>query len=84
MINKSSFEAFASNSGEIEAALRTHPLVKECVVVLREDSSGRKLLVAYVTLGTNVGAETNLEQSAIPGKMPETLKSLYKPDFPST
>ena len=73
---------FRIELGEIEAALRTHPLVKDCVVVLREDSPGRQLLVAYVSLGTNVGAETNLEQSAVPGKMPEILKELVQARLP--
>jgi len=34
--------------GEIEAALRTHPAVRECAVVAREDVVGEKRLVGYV------------------------------------
>ncbi|HEX2081841.1 MAG TPA: amino acid adenylation domain-containing protein, partial [Longimicrobium sp.] len=47
---------FRVEPGEIEAALRGHPAVRDCVVMAREDLPGEKRLVAYVAGGAE--AET--------------------------
>ena len=48
---------FRIELGEIESVLRTHPSIKDAVVVLREDIAGEPRLVAYLVCpGPQVGA----------------------------
>ena len=41
---------FRVETGEIEATLKQHPAVRECLVGMHEDASGEKRLCAYVVL----------------------------------
>ncbi|NEQ82849.1 MAG: amino acid adenylation domain-containing protein, partial [Moorea sp. SIO2I5] len=64
---------FRIETGEIEAALNQHPLVKETVVIAREDRPGEKRLVAYVVLGIDKDNE-----SQMPGETIAQLKQHLK------
>jgi len=55
--------------GEIETQLASHPGVKGCVVVIRQDQSGSKQIVAYVTGGTTVEDLRTYLKSKLPDYM---------------
>jgi amino acid adenylation domain-containing protein len=57
--------------GEIEAVLGSHPAVRECVVVVREDIPGARLLAAYVA-GADLPPAAEL-RDFLAGKLPEAL-----------
>lgn len=64
---------FRVELGEVEACILTHPLVKECAVVPREDVPGNRRLVAYVIPHSQ---QDQLEQSVrgfVKEKLPEYM-----------
>jgi thioester reductase-like protein len=67
--------------GEVEAALASHPLVRQCAVVVRADASGDRRLVAYAALGgaadVPVAQLRGYLQDRLPGYMvPSTFVTL--------
>ncbi len=64
---------FRIELGEIEAALCRYPIVREAVVLAREDTPGEKRLVAYLTL--EVGQTLNVSdlRSFLQRKLPDYM-----------
>lgn len=74
---------FRIELGEIESVLMEHPLVKECVVVVREDEPGHKLLVAYA-VSTATVAELH---AAVSARLPDFMVPaafVLLPELPQT
>ncbi|NES70643.1 MAG: AMP-binding protein, partial [Okeania sp. SIO2D1] len=67
-------------TGEIEASLTQHPIVKETVVVATEDNLGNKRLVAYLVLETKTPASSNPKVSEI--EQIYTVKQYLKKRLP--
>jgi acyl-coenzyme A synthetase/AMP-(fatty) acid ligase len=58
--------------GEIESTLAQHPMVRECVVMAREDLPGNRRLVAYVVTGEEPAGTLRGELRAfLQNKLPE-------------
>ncbi|QSQ23764.1 non-ribosomal peptide synthase/polyketide synthase [Pyxidicoccus parkwayensis] len=64
---------FRIELGEVESVLQQHPLVREAVVVVREDAPGRKRLVAYVVAREGQEVDTSALRSALSGTLPEYM-----------
>ncbi|HEX2090828.1 MAG TPA: phosphopantetheine-binding protein, partial [Longimicrobiaceae bacterium] len=65
---------FRIEPGEIEAALRTHPQVREAVVLAREDAPGERRLVGYIvpdgevsTIALRTHLREHLPEYMLPG-----------------
>ena len=58
--------------GEIESALKRHPAVREALVLAREDSTGDKRLVAYITQSAEVSKPS--DSDAEEGQLAEELE----------
>ncbi|MCA1566206.1 MAG: condensation domain-containing protein, partial [Acidobacteria bacterium] len=64
---------FRIEIGEVEAALATHPSVRQCVVIAREDVPGEKHLVAYL-VGAGAGAlKVNEWRAYLKERLPEYM-----------
>jgi amino acid adenylation domain-containing protein/non-ribosomal peptide synthase protein (TIGR01720 family) len=59
--------------GEIESVLGTHPLVRESVVVARDERPGEKRLVAYVVTSQQQGAAGNELRGYLKERLPEYM-----------
>jgi amino acid adenylation domain-containing protein/FkbM family methyltransferase len=59
--------------GEIEAALREHPDIRESVVEVREDESEDKRLIGYVVAAPGSALSTNELRSVLQEKLPEYM-----------
>ncbi|HVG08475.1 MAG TPA: non-ribosomal peptide synthase/polyketide synthase [Thermoanaerobaculia bacterium] len=75
---------FRIELGEIESVLGSHPAVRECAVVVREDVPGAKRLVAYLALeGGDVEALRNQLRDKLPEYMVPTA-FVVLPSLPLT
>jgi amino acid adenylation domain-containing protein len=59
--------------GEIESVLRQHPEVKQCIIIVREDSPGDKKLVAYLVLNQGHTATIKDLKRFLSEKLPEYM-----------
>lgn len=59
--------------GEIETMLNEHPLVRESVVILREDTPGNKYLAAYVVPHSPLPPNTDTLRQFLQAKLPEYM-----------
>ncbi|HEX7772079.1 MAG TPA: non-ribosomal peptide synthetase, partial [Pyrinomonadaceae bacterium] len=64
---------FRIELGEIEAALAGHSIVRDVVVVMREDTPGDKRLVAYVVLNEEIASPANELRGKLKDKLPSFM-----------
>ncbi len=64
---------FRVEPAEVEAILLTHPAIKECVVVVRDDAAGAKCLAAYVVAQALPAPAADAWRAFLEGKLPEYL-----------
>ncbi|WP_224362051.1 non-ribosomal peptide synthetase [Hyalangium versicolor] len=73
--------------GEIEAVLRHHPSVRQCVAVVRGETSLDKVLVAYVVLHSGQSAEPDALREYLRQRLPEAMipsAFVFLPELPLT
>jgi acyl carrier protein len=64
---------FRIELGEIEAALAEHPIVRDVVVVMREDTPEDKRLVAYVVLNKEIASPADELRGKLKDKLPSFM-----------
>ncbi len=64
---------FRIELGEIEAALAEHPIVRDVVVVMREDTPEDKRLVAYVVLNEEIASPADELRGKLKDKLPSFM-----------
>ncbi|HVR99985.1 MAG TPA: amino acid adenylation domain-containing protein, partial [Thermoanaerobaculia bacterium] len=64
---------FRIELGEIEAVLASHPGVRECVVLAREDTPGVRLLVAYGTVDREALSNLDELRTFLAARLPEYM-----------
>jgi amino acid adenylation domain-containing protein len=71
--NQIKLRGFRIELGEIEAVLNQHPMVRECVVVGRDDAGSDKRLAAYVVAPLQSGETANELRMFLKSKLPDFM-----------
>jgi acyl carrier protein len=73
MDNQVKIRGFRIELGEIETVLSQHPVVRQSVVIVREDSPGDKRLVAYVVSNQDQVCTGSALRNFLKEKLPEYM-----------